>query len=59
MMREHPSHGFLFESSKVDGARMWNRTRLGFPLGAVTIDTRLCSSVVQERVKAASIVLNL
>ena len=59
MKREYPSYGFLFKSGHVEGALMWNRTRLGFPFGAATIDTRLSDGVVQGRVETGAMLLNL
>jgi len=59
MKREYPSYGFLFKSGHIEGALMWNRTRLGFPLGATTIDARISDGVVQGRVETGVMLLNL
>lgn len=59
MKNEYPSPGFIFQFGKIEGALMWHRTRLGFPLGAVTIDSRMKDHVIQGRVETRAILFNL
>lgn len=59
MKAEYPSSGFLFRIGSIEGARMWNRVRLGFPFGAPTIDSRLSDGVVQGRVELIPLATNL
>ena len=59
MKREYPTDGFLFRRGQVDGALMWERVRLGFPLGSTTIDYRPGDNVVQGRVETHAIFVNL
>jgi hypothetical protein len=59
MKTEYPSSGFRFEVGHASGALMWNRTRLGFPLGATTIDSRLSDRVFQARVETSALLLNV
>lgn len=59
MKERYPSSGFLFRVGEVDEARMWNRLRLGFPLGAVTIDSRFSDQVIQGRVETGAVLFNV
>ena len=59
MKRTYPSPGFLFRFGEVEGALVWNRIRLGLPLGAITIDSRLGDGVVQGRVETTAVLLNV
>jgi hypothetical protein len=59
MKDQCPSQGFIFRYGEVDGALMWRRVRLGFPLGATTIDSRVSDSVIQGRIETSAILLNL
>lgn len=58
MKETYPSYGFLFKIGEVEGALVWDRLRLGFPLGAITIDSRLTDKVVQGRVETGAIIFN-
>ena len=59
METEYPSPGLRFEIGHVSGALMWNRTRLGFPFGATTIDSRFSDGVVQGRVETSALLSNV
>jgi hypothetical protein len=53
------SSDFRFKSGDVTGLRKWKRLRLGFPSGAITIDTSPGDRVVQGRSETPAIFLNL
>jgi hypothetical protein len=59
MKAEYPSSGFRFEFGRIDDALMWNRVRLGFPLGATTIDSRFSDHVLQGRVETTALLFNV
>jgi len=59
MKKEYPTPGFIFQFGKIEGAFLWHRTRLGFPLGAITIDSRMKDHVIQGRVETRAILFNL
>jgi hypothetical protein len=59
MKTEYPTPGFRIEIGHTSGALMWNRARLGFPLGATTIDSRISDGVIQGRVETSALLFNV